>query len=580
MARRAARVHLCDVRRAWLVAAALALACCRTPGPSPSTEDPLQSSREAAERAERLRGDRQAIAEWLRCATDAWRAMHGASASDESARLSTRCTDEVLARAFAQRARGWKPGDTSIDGSDIRVEFRGLSPDLQLPLTLARAEDIDLSVYGERHLSRGFGVALAVMSARCKGMPRCELNPPEGVFRPATAWFEQDEGDPIPRLVVTDPLRHPTLAIGSGDVPLSIDTSAPYALGAGTSKLNRLGVWGLFGGHGIGRRVGVFLLDEYDPDKRPIVMIHGLGSSPLIWGRMSNAIWADPVLRARYQIWHVVYQTDPPMLVIRLRVQRYLDAAWRVLDPECDDPARTHIVLVGHSMGGVVSRLLSVDSGEVLWNAAFVVPPAQLHSDPDLLATLDAVFHFTPYPGVARDVFLATPHLGAPRAETLFSRFIRVLVGRNTPEIRELRKIAEENPDAVRPDLRYEYTRGALNSIATLQRKQPVRLAGEMLRPRTGIPYHTIAGVVPGSQPPGDGAVPLDSARIAGAASTLVIESNHQMYDNPEAIAEILRILHEDLASSAGAGSGIPGCVDVARASDSARWAGNKKPRF
>lgn len=507
----------------------------------------MQVARDAAARAERATGKRQATREWLRCAGNAWRAMP--AARDDAAKLSTRCTDAFLARAFAQRAHGWKAGATRVDGQDLRVEFRGLSPDLQSPLTLARALDIDLGPYGERHLTPGYGVALAVMSARCKDTPRCALNPPEGVFRPATAWIEQDADADVPTLVLTDPFRHPVLTTTSGDRPLSVDASAPYALGAGTSKLNRLGVWGLLGGHEIGRRVGVYLLDEYDPNKSPIVMIHGLGSSPLIWGRLSNAIWADPALRARYQIWHVVYQTDPPLLAARLRVQRYLDAAWRVLDPECDDPARAHIVLVGHSMGGLVARMLSVDSGQALWNAAFVEPLSQLRGDPKLLATLDAVFHFHAYPGVSRDIFLATPHHGAPRAETMFSRFVRALVGNNTPEIRGLRKIAQDNPDAMQPALREVYQRGALNSISTLQRKQPVRAAGEALLPRPGIAYHTIAGVLPGSQPPGDGAVPLESARIAGAESTLVIPSHHQIYDNPEAIAEVLRILHEDLGS-------------------------------
>ena len=100
-------------------------------------------------------------------------------------------------------------------------------------------------------------------------------------------------------------------------------------------------------------------------------MIHGLGSSPLIWQRLSNAVWAASHLRSRYQVWHVVYQTNAPLLVTRRRVQIYLDDAWRVLDPEGDDPARSGMVLVGHSLGGVVARMLCVDSGDVLWDAAF-----------------------------------------------------------------------------------------------------------------------------------------------------------------------------------------------------------------
>ena len=264
---RAAPRHLRGVRQAWLVAVAIAITACATPTPSHSAEDAMQSARDAAARAERLTGKRQATAEWLRCAGDAWRAMQ--AASPDAAQLSTRCTDEVLARAFAQRAHGWKPGDTRVEGNELRVEFRGLSPDLQMPLTLARAVDIEMGGYGDHHLVRGYGVALAVMSARCKGTPRCDLNPPEGVFRPAAAWIEQDAEDDIPTLVLTDPFRHPVVATPAGDRTLSVDSSAPYALGAGTSKLNRLGVWGLLGGREIGRRAGVYLLDEYDPNKRP-----------------------------------------------------------------------------------------------------------------------------------------------------------------------------------------------------------------------------------------------------------------------------------------------------------------------
>ena len=80
-------------------------------------------------------------------------------------------------------------------------------------------------------------------------------------------------------------------------MPLAIDTSAAYVAGARTSKLGRLGIWGLLGGDEVGRRAGLYLLEDYDPSKRPLVMIHGLGSSPLIWQRLSNAVWAAPHLR-------------------------------------------------------------------------------------------------------------------------------------------------------------------------------------------------------------------------------------------------------------------------------------------
>ena len=81
-------------------------------------------------------------------------------------------------------------------------------------------------------------------------------------------------------------------------------------------------------------------------------MIHGLGSNPLIWARLSNAVWGAADLLARFQIWQVVYQTDVPLLAARLHVHDYLEDAWHMLDPGGDAPARSGAVLVGHSLGG------------------------------------------------------------------------------------------------------------------------------------------------------------------------------------------------------------------------------------
>jgi len=433
-------------------------------------------------------------------------------------------------------------GDVQLD-----VQFRQLSSYLQPPLHLVLARNVPVTTHGgERHIRPGFGVPVALLTPRCANAPKCQLLPPEGIFRNATVWIESepDRADARPRLVIADPLALDTLMIGNHRFPLAIDTSAAYVAGARTSKLGRLAIWGLLGGDEVGRRAGLYLLEDYDPNKRPLVMIHGLGSSPLIWLRLSNAVWAAPDLRAKYQVWHVVYQTNAPLLVTRRRVQTYLDDAWRVLDPEGDDPARSGMVLIGHSLGGVVSRMLCVDSGDMLWNAAFVVPPESLQADAGDRKIIEEAFRFTAYPGVSRAIFIAAPHRGSPSAVRWFGRLARVLIGRRTPEIDALRRVAQAHPESVRPELRDVYKRGLVNSISTLQGAQPVRLAGEKLMPVSGISYHTIAGSLP-HRPGTDGAVPLDSALLTGAASTLVVASGHNVHENPEAVAEVLRILRE-----------------------------------
>jgi pimeloyl-ACP methyl ester carboxylesterase len=304
--------------------------------------------------------------------------------------------------------------------------------------------------------------------------------------------------------------------------------------------------WDLIGNEA-GRHAGVHLLDDYDPDKRPIVMIHGLGASLLAWARLSDEIRRDPGLNACFQVWHVLYHANAPMVVIRRRVQRYLDDAWRMLDPEGTAQARSGMVLIGHSLGGVVARMLCVESGDALWSAAFTVPPEPVRAHAAEGTDIESVFRFQPYPGVSRAIFMAAPHQGSPNADRWIGKVFRALVGGRSPEIQALSRFAREHPDMVHEVLRATYQQARVNSISSLQVSQPIRRAGQSLMPACGIAYHTIAAFLPGEEPASDGAVPLSSALLAGAASTLVVKSGHDVYDHDQAVAEVLRILREDL---------------------------------
>ena len=430
----------------------------------------------------------------------------------------------------------------------MQVEFRQVSPCLQPPLRIRRARDVPMGAFsGERYAHPGFGVPLATLSSPHEAAsPLGRLQPHSGAFRNLTAWIEPDAqqvGAP-PRLVLADPQKIEAIAVGRHLHRLARDSSAAYAWAMHVSKLERRGLWSLLGGDQIKHRVGVFLLDDYDPNKRPLVMIHGLGSVPLIWAHLSNAVWGADDLRARYQIWQVVYQTDAPLLVARSRVRDYLEGAWRVLDPGGDAPARSGTVLVGHSLGGVIARLLCVDSGDALWNAAFLVPPHSLDASVEDLEAIRRIFSFPPYPGIARAIFLAAPHRGIS-ATIALDRLSRALVGRRAQEVHALRRIAQANPDAIRPEMRRVFLEGWINSVTTLQSEQPVRRAAESLLPPHALPYHTIAGVQPGRRKQTDGFVPLDSTQIPGAASCFVVEAGHRLHDNSQVVAEVMRILRE-----------------------------------
>jgi hypothetical protein len=531
---------------AWAVLClSLALGGCATrpakPAPASGIGSGPITARTGAsgcDRADQSHRASDAAAGWVRCAVSAHGALAATSQAigKQASALATHCTDRLLESALRQRSRRWSEGPTQIDGTTLTVEFRQLSPALRGPLTMVRAQDVPMQMFGgERFARPGLGVPLALVTTALRGCARVPFVAAgrrvplgDGVDRTGV------EDSAPPRLVIGDPVAIGSLTQGTWHYPLAEDTSAFFAYGAGTSKLPRLAIWGLLGGHEVGTPSrplpagGLRPLQASDRDDPRT------GQQSIDWARLSNAIWGDPLLRSQFQVWHVVYQTNAPLLVIRHRVKGYLDEGWRVLDPEGDDPARNGMVLIGHSLGGVVSRLLSVDSGEVLWSVGFTEPVSSLKGDPGDLRSIDEVFHFTAYPGISRAIFMASPHRGSPTAGSFIGRFMRVLVGRRAPELEALNRVARDNPEAVTDLMRPIFTRSRLNSIATLQPLQPVRRAGETLMPGPGIPYHTIAGVKPGSRPESDGVVPLASAIIPGAQSTLVISSEHNVQENPK----------------------------------------------
>jgi pimeloyl-ACP methyl ester carboxylesterase len=535
-----------------LMALVCALAACAAPvrrlAPAQAPAATLATARNWAMEAMRQPSPERAARGWLRCAAEAYRvaAADEARAAD-AVSLDTQCTGRLLDFLLATEPMRWTNRTLDVGGDRLAVELRDLSPELAGAPAFERADRVPVSTlaFGQRFATNGFGVALVASTPRCADAPRCRLIPPEGVTRTAVAWVETDEKG-VPRLVFADPLRIGSVAVGHRAYALSQDTTAPYAMLADASQLKQLAIRNLLvNGKDIGLRQGVYLLEDYDPRKIPVVMLHGLGGSPLVWTRLTNRIQGTPALRARYQVWHVVYQTNAPLLVSRLRVQGFLDEAWAALDPGGHAPARARMVLVGHSMGGVIARLLAADSGDAIWQAAFAVPAEDVRGDPADLATIRRLFHFTPYPGVDTAFFLASPHHGSPAAADFLGRLALHVVKPSGAELDALARLVKRDAEAFRPEVLRSYRERGLSSISTLRTDQPVSRAAWALLPAPGIRYYTIAGSLPGEAVPGDGVVPLESSFLPGAVSTTTVTSGHRVYRSDEAINLIVKVLGE-----------------------------------
>jgi len=534
----------------------LGVACCALlaachggvrPG-RPGEADPLDSANRLWHDAAQMQRKDLAARNWMHCALDAYRA----SAKDDDVHeqqaqaIADNCTHELIGYLLDQEPSPWRPHTLRMVDEPLRVVFRDLPDSLDdRPIALTRADEVSVpAVMGQRYTTPGFGVSLVGWQGPCHDRPICKLYPPDGVTRALTAWVEPGD-DGVAQLVVTGTRKHPSITIGHRSVPLAADFSAAYAVLFDRSNIGRLALWNLLGGSRFTQEEGLYLLQDYDPAKIPVIMVHGLGRSPLIWARLTNLIDGTPELRARYQVWHIVYPTNTPVLLNRMYVQRMMDRAWRVLDPDGTAPAHEDMVMIGHSMGGVVSRLLVSDSNDVLWKAVFDIPPEGLKGTPADIATLDALFRFHPYPGVTRVIFLATPHQGSPLADSFIGWLARRVVHAHTPELDALHRVIDDNAAHESPLLAQDYASHGLSSISTLRAAQPVSRAAQSLMPAQGVRYYTFAGDLPGSAPPGDGIVPLTSAVIPGAVSTTIVKDGHQLYLNDEVLAKIVDILRQ-----------------------------------
>ena len=405
---------------------------------------------------------------------------------------------------------------------------------------LIPAASLEIDGLRNRHVREGVGLPLVGVRNVSEDDP--DYYPREGITRALTAVTLHTETGPVLRLL--DPTRTATVMEDEVRMPLAADFTAPYAVLLSRTELEQSAILGAFDYSEIQAQEGIFLLEPYDPDRVPLLMVHGLLSSPITWMELTNEVFGAPELRRRYQVWHAIYPTGIPFLHSAANFRDQLAGLRRSLDPEGDDFATSHIVVVAHSKGGLLSKTLVADSGDRLWEGAFTVAPEELVATPtDLAATEDYLF-FERDPSVRRVIFIATPHRGSRLAENALARFLASWVVLPGAEAATFERVLRENRDVVAEDFRPRLA-GMPSGPRALSSEDPlIRILGD-LPIHEDVPFHTILGAAgPGLL--SDGVVEHASSRQEGAESELVVQgADHSVHTSPTAIAEVLRILRE-----------------------------------
>lgn len=351
------------------------------------------------------------------------------------------------------------------------------------------------------------------------------------------------------RPLVRDPYHEDTVTVGGRTVPLGANFTAPYGVWLARSGFARQSIRSLLGREGGIQTPRVLLMQPYDPDRLTVVMLHGLASSPEAWINMANEVMGDEELRRNYQVWEVYYPTNLPVAVNLANIRQALDATLQHYDPSGQARASNNMVLIGHSMGGVIARLLVSSSDDRLWG---VIPTRANLSEKKrqrLQQRLAPYLQFTPMPQVTRAVFLASPHRGTPYAQHRLARWVGNLIRLPMAVLKEMADIA----DLLKSDEGQAAPLYMPNSIDNLSDASPFIAAAANLPISPRVHYHTIVGVYKSKGPlqdSNDGVVPYASAHLAGADSELAIPSWHSVQETPAAILELRRILRLQLAAT------------------------------
>ena len=292
-------------------------------------------------------------------------------------------------------------------------------------------------------------------------------------------------------------------------------------------------------------RTGIYITEPYDPDKIPVLFVHGLICDPYAWEKMTKRLSRDPVIRENYQFWYYAYPSATPVIgsaaIFKLHLDTYIDA----LKEEHGHSLDRRVVIIGHSMGGILAKSVVSESGAALRDSAFTVPIDQLLLSEEKQDLVRKAFVYSPKPHIKKGIFIAAPHRGSVIAEETLGPIGLGLA--DPPDviediIDELR--GPKNEEKIQPAFR-EFLENPVNSIASLQPSAPISKQLADLPVDDAVEVHTLAGKK--GKKRSDGIVPLASTVIGGVFSRVVLDSNHEVHKLPETSQIVNLILKHNI---------------------------------
>jgi pimeloyl-ACP methyl ester carboxylesterase len=341
------------------------------------------------------------------------------------------------------------------------------------------------------------------------------------------------------------------IRIGGQEVPLEYDQTAVRALFASEGKGWTRELSGLLNNafnnpNDPDAKDHLFALEPHRRGRIPVVLVHGTASSPFRWADMVNDLLEDKEIRDHYEFWFFTYNTGNPIPLSANVLRHSLEDAVRSLGGVQSDPALGRMVVIGHSQGGLLTKMIAIDSGTTIWDTMSSRPVDELNLKPETKALLKEALFVHPLPFVETVIFIATPHGGSYQASlTIVGLFAKLV----TLPVTVMTATADILANAGAA-LKLDKDRPYFSSIAGMSPGNPAIAALRTTPVAPGIHAYSIIPTLQDGplDARNDGVVEYKSAHIDGVESEVVIEhSAHSTQSNPLTVREVRRILIEEL---------------------------------
>jgi triacylglycerol esterase/lipase EstA (alpha/beta hydrolase family) len=396
--------------------------------------------------------------------------------------------------------------------------FTSFVPEQQIKEKLIRKENMHQGVGG------------ALVGVRLVNPPD-KFAPRRGITAPVTATLDFHAKDAT--LALRRPAKELTASVEGKVRPLAANFSAPLSYYPPPGNLMFVGFLGGLSHSKYPAPTGLYFLQPYDPDRIPLVFVHGLFSTPWDWVQTINGLQADPEIRKHYQFWVFAYPTGNPILYSALRLREELAKADQLY------PNHKPYVVVGHSMGGMLTHDQVVTVTEGMWDKALGQSARNIFKENSGNSLIVRAVKFRANPRIKRVVFICTPHRGSDLASngigkigisliTLPTRLTAVMMDSLTgSDLAQLTGSSKRLP----------------NSITGLKPTSPALPVINSVP--ISIPYHSIIGDRGKDHCPDctDGVVAYWSSHLDGAQSEKIVPGPHGSCELPQTIAELDRIL-------------------------------------